>query len=137
MNQAQRISAFADVDIELAELVVRGAQVHRVSVKCLRGDLKHQEFVRARRWIVVKARPRWSWWQLGRALNRDHSTLIHHFRVATANDRRSPSPGCCGACDLRPDDPRVRLCSRTECPLGHHRRRADPLGAAADKVCPA
>ena len=91
MRAAERISAFADVDLELAELVVRAAQVHHVPVNVLRGDsAKKAKHARVRRWVVVRARadhgpagdPRWSWWEIGRALNRDHSTVIHHYRRA-------------------------------------------------------
>jgi chromosomal replication initiation ATPase DnaA len=80
MRAAERISAYAGVELELAELVVLGAKVHHVPVDQLRSNLKHYRFVRVRRWVVARARPRWSWWQIGRALNRDHSTLIHHDR---------------------------------------------------------
>jgi chromosomal replication initiation ATPase DnaA len=108
VRAAERISAFARVDLELAELVVRGAQVHHVAVDELRGEQKNEKSTRVRRWVAARARPRWSWWEIGRALNRDHSTMIHHHRRAKpAND----------------------------CPLGHHRRRS-ANGAAADKVIP-
>jgi hypothetical protein len=95
MRAADRISAFAGVDSELAELVVLGAKVHHVPVRELRSDRKHDRYVRVRRWVVARARPRWSWWQIGRALNRDHSTLIHHYREVArtaANDARTPGP---------------------------------------------
>jgi chromosomal replication initiation ATPase DnaA len=82
MRAAERISAFAGVDIELAELVVRGAQVHHVAVAELRGTMKDEKSTRVRRWVAARARPRWSWWEIGRALNRDHSTVIHHHRRA-------------------------------------------------------
>jgi hypothetical protein len=132
MRAAERISAYAGVDLELAEIVVLGAKVHHVPVNQLRSDLTHGRFVRVRRWVVVRARPRWSWWEIGRALNRDHSTVIyHHSRAApAANDASLARPAVCGECDLRPDDPLVTLCTRTDCPLGHHRRRS--AKAAAD-----
>jgi chromosomal replication initiation ATPase DnaA len=91
MTAAERISAFASVDLELAELVVRAAQVHHVHVAELRrSDLKHDRYTRVRRWVAVRARPRWSWWQIARALNRDHATIIHHHRRAARRkaDRR-------------------------------------------------
>jgi hypothetical protein len=59
-----------------------------------------------------------------------HSAAMLALPVA-ANDRLAGTPGCCGSCDLRPEDPRVSSCTRTDCPLGHHRRRF-AKGAAAD-----
>jgi len=136
MRAAERISAFAGVDLELAELVVRAAQVHHVPVKILRGDSsKTEKHTRARRWVAARARPRWSWWEIGRALNRDHSTIIHHHRRAKpANDARLTEPSHCGECGMSAEHPIANACTRTDCPLGHHRRRS--LGAAADKALP-
>lgn len=135
MRAAERISAYAGVDLELAELVVLGAKVHHVAVDQLRSNLKHDCFVRVRRWVAVRARPRWSWWQIGRALNRDHSTIIFHHRRAAANDVRLTQPAVCGECGLHSSHPIANVCTRTDCPLGHHRRRS-ANGAAADKVVP-
>ncbi|MGE5563153.1 MAG: hypothetical protein ACM3ZV_07555 [Bacillota bacterium] len=92
MTDADRISRFANVDRELAELVVIAATRGGHSVKHLRGPCKHKELVAARRWVVARARarrgsdgrPRFSYWQIARALNRDHTTVIHHERVAIA-----------------------------------------------------
>ncbi len=84
MTAAERIAAYAGVDPELAELVVLGAKVHHVKVAELRSDRKHYRYTRVRRWVAGRARPRWSWWQIARALNRDHTTVIHHERAARA-----------------------------------------------------
>lgn len=81
MTDADRISAFANVDPELADLVVRGARRARVPVKVLRGDCKRGELVKARRWVIARARPRWSYWHIARALNRDHTTIMHHWHA--------------------------------------------------------
>jgi chromosomal replication initiation ATPase DnaA len=93
MRAAERIHRFADVDRELAELVVRGARRARVKVETLRSESKVGKLVEARRWVVARARPRWSYWAIGRALNRDHSTVVHHERVVrqleAANDERA------------------------------------------------
>lgn len=133
MRAAERISAFAGVDLELAELVVRGAQVHHVPVAELRGTQKNEKSTRVRRWVAARARPRWSWWEIGRALNRDHSTVIHHHRRAKPANDRLTEPAHCGECGMPAEHPIANACTRTDCPLGHHRRRS-ANGAAADKV---
>lgn len=78
MTEADRISTFADVDHGLAELVVMGANRTGSSIRALRGPSRALELIAARRWIIARARPRYSFPEIGRALNRDHTTIVHH-----------------------------------------------------------
>lgn len=78
-SAADKIEMWANVPQELAELVVAGADLFRVSVRWLRSESRDAELVKCRRWITAQARDRgFSFPLIGRALNRDHSTIMYH-----------------------------------------------------------
>lgn len=81
MTDADRISCYARVHPDLARLVVTAATIGGHSLRALRGSSNARDLVLARRWVVKRARPRFSYPEIGRALNRDHSTVIHHSRL--------------------------------------------------------
>jgi chromosomal replication initiation ATPase DnaA len=95
MTEADRIAEFANVNHELAELVVIGATRGGSSVKALRGPSQTRDLVELRRWIIARARarvdfdgrPLFSFPAIGRALNRDHTTIMHHDRHLKSQGR--------------------------------------------------
>lgn len=80
MTEADRISEFARVDHELAELVVMGATRGGHSLRAFRGSSNAPIYVRDRQWVIRQASAKFTSSQIGRALNRDHSTILHHCR---------------------------------------------------------
>lgn len=86
MTEAEQISAYASVSPEMAALVVGGAELFGFSIKKLRSPTRQRPVFRCRQWIARHARAQGhTWWEIGRALNRDHSTIIHSVRA-------TPSP---------------------------------------------
>lgn len=82
-TEADRICAYANVPIELAKLVTDRAWRHRVSVKWLRSDAKHCDLIKCRTDIALRARELgYSYPIIARALNRDHSSVMHLVQVA-------------------------------------------------------
>jgi chromosomal replication initiation ATPase DnaA len=82
MTDADRISQFANVPHDLAELVVMGANRIGSSLKWFRSDRRFEELVAGRAWVAREARQRGhSFPAIGRALNRDHSSIIHLVRT--------------------------------------------------------
>ena len=78
MTAAERISTFASVPLELATLVVDESDLSRIHVTDIRSNCRRHELVRARWRIADKARANgFSLWQIARALNRDHTTIIY------------------------------------------------------------
>jgi chromosomal replication initiation ATPase DnaA len=77
MTETDRLQEWADVPRGLAEIVAIEANKHGFTVKQLRSSsLERQRFV-ARQSIVRIARDKgFSFPQIGRALNRDHSTIV-------------------------------------------------------------
>ncbi|HXH52568.1 MAG TPA: helix-turn-helix domain-containing protein [Sphingomicrobium sp.] len=93
MTEADRISLHAGVDHWLAELVVIGANRTGSSIKALRGASKQRELVAARVWIALRARADgFSFPEIGRALNRDHTTIVHHCQRAGRDAAEASSP---------------------------------------------
>jgi chromosomal replication initiation ATPase DnaA len=89
MNDVGRISTFARVDPALAAIVVSVATSGGHSLKALRGESKATELIVARRTIVSEAFAEgFSLSEIGRALNRDHSTIFYHVRRTGARRRR-------------------------------------------------
>lgn len=83
MTDTDRLAIHADVPPDLAALVVLGANRADVTLRTLRSSSRLPWLVRERRRVAVEARSHnFSWWQIGRALNRDHSTVIHAWRRA-------------------------------------------------------
>jgi DNA-binding CsgD family transcriptional regulator len=89
MNDVMRISTFARVDPALASLVVGVATRGGHSLKALRGESHMPDLVAARRTIVSEAFAEgYSLSEIGRALNRDHSTIAYHVKHTGARRRR-------------------------------------------------
>jgi hypothetical protein len=77
-TQADRISEWADVPQRLAELVVEGCAAANLDVRAVRSASRHQELVECRWRIAAQARIMgYSYPAIGRALNRDHTTIMH------------------------------------------------------------
>lgn len=82
MSEADRISAFANVPHGLAEIVVATCSVTGHTVRAIRSDCRKRPLVIVRRKISLAARDAgFSFPQIGRALNRDHSTIIHSVKI--------------------------------------------------------
>ena len=78
MTEADRLSAFASVPHGLAELVVLVCNQVGRSLRSIRADGQHRDGARIRRQIALEARWQgYSYPAIGRALNRDHSTIMH------------------------------------------------------------
>jgi chromosomal replication initiation ATPase DnaA len=78
MTEADRLEKWAGVPRELAELVVTFSERYGFSVGQIRGPSRVSDCVWIRRSIAKIARRRetpFSFWQIGRALNRDSSTV--------------------------------------------------------------
>lgn len=82
-SDADRLSEFAEVPQTLAELVVEMAAERAVDLKALRSDSRLLELIEVRHDIAIEARKLgYSLPAIGRALNRDHTTILHHVRMA-------------------------------------------------------
>lgn len=93
MTDAQRLAEWADVPRGLAELVVIYATRYGFTLKELRGPSRKSGHVWVRRNIAKLARgghEPYSYWQIGRALNRDNSTVRNLVQrsMATRNGAR-------------------------------------------------
>jgi hypothetical protein len=103
-TDADRIAMWAWVRPELASLVVEGARKFNVSVKWLRSESRMEELIACRHWIATEARRRgFSYPQIGRALNRDHTTIMHTVKSSP----RSTEPGRFAACVEGPVPDRI------------------------------
>lgn len=84
IEDAVKLAEHANIPLHLALLVANGARRASISLPELRKNCKRPHTVKARREVIVEARnERYSWWQIARAVNRDHATCIHSFRKAT------------------------------------------------------
>jgi hypothetical protein len=94
MREADALSRFADIDPMLADLVVMEASKRNMSVLELR--LKKRDNWRTapkRRLIARKARMMgFSFPQIGKALNRDHTIIIGYCRDLPADCGAKPEP---------------------------------------------
>lgn len=82
-TQADWLSERASIPNELAELVVAMCDAHPSRIESVRGPKRAPELVRCRQRIAVAARDMgYSYPTIGRALNRDHTTVIHAIRTA-------------------------------------------------------
>ena len=78
MTVADKLERWADVPRDLAELVVSYADDERLAVSTLRSASRRSRLVKARQHVAAEARRRgYTFWQIARALNRDHSTIVH------------------------------------------------------------
>ena len=81
MTEADRLSLHANVPHDLAELVVMGAERIGVPLSKLRSDCRDRPLAYGRFWVARKAREAGhSFPAIGRALNRDHSTILQGLR---------------------------------------------------------
>ena len=94
-SEADRLSEWAGVPQELAEMVVQMAG--RTPVTEIRSQSRRQDLVERRWEIAVAARAKgYSLPSIGRALNRDHTTILHALRQSKSpfSTGRSPSVPC-------------------------------------------
>lgn len=78
MEPAERLAHCARVPKPLAQLVIEGAVQFGVDIGHFRGPSKKRAVAMARREIAVEARQQgYSFETIGRALNRDHSTIVY------------------------------------------------------------
>jgi chromosomal replication initiation ATPase DnaA len=81
MTEADRLAENANVPHALAELVAILAERYGRTIKQVRGECRDHDLVRIRKAIANEGRQRsFSFHQIGRALNRDHSTIVSHVR---------------------------------------------------------
>ena len=81
MTEADRLQQFANVPRGLAELVTIEAERAGFTIKQLRSNNTERQRVETRRRVAAMARLKgFSFPQIGRALNRDHSTIIYLLR---------------------------------------------------------
>lgn len=77
MTEADRLAAHADIPHALAEVAVMVCNVEGYSLRSIRGGCRRRDLFRIRRNIARRARAMgFSLPQIGRALNRDHTTII-------------------------------------------------------------
>lgn len=83
MSEAQRISQFASVPLGLAEMVVDRALQANCPLKLLRSECFQRDIVHIR-WAIAREAHEagFSYAAIGRALNRDHTTIMHAIKVA-------------------------------------------------------
>jgi hypothetical protein len=80
-SEAQRLSVFADIPLPLAEMVVEAAEDAKLTLRQFRSECRLGKYVEARRKLCIRARGcNYSLPQIGRALNRDHTTVLHLLR---------------------------------------------------------
>ena len=85
MTETERLAHIADVPPDLAALVVLQANRADVSLREFRRPGRPKNLTPHKQRLAVIAREHgFSWWQIGRALNRDHSTVIHAYRKGIA-----------------------------------------------------
>lgn len=81
-QNANQLAAWADVPAKLATLTAMGASKYGFPLDVLRGECRKRPIVRCRCWIARRARLEgFSFPQIGRALNRDHTSVIHLVRA--------------------------------------------------------
>ena len=95
MTEAERLAHCADIPRMLADIVVMGALKHDIPIRLLRSNRRTPDLIQARWQIAAAARSikakvgayphRFSLTQIGRALNRDHTTILHGLRKAGFN----------------------------------------------------
>lgn len=79
MTEADRLAENANVPHGLAELVVIWADKQGRTLRQLRGECRDGDLVWIRKMVSREARRRkFSFHQIGRALNRDHTTIVSH-----------------------------------------------------------
>jgi hypothetical protein len=77
-TEADRLAAWADVPQELAELVVEMAHAHNLEVRAVRSERRDEDLVWCRWDIARRAKELGFTLQpIGRALNRDHTTVLY------------------------------------------------------------
>jgi hypothetical protein len=83
MTEVERLARDADIPAALARMVVEAAAAAGVSLRSFRTDDRRPHLVAERQRLILVARDRgFSLPQVGRALNRDHSTILTADRRA-------------------------------------------------------
>lgn len=81
-TDADKISAWALVPQELADLLVERAEEAHLPLKAVRSETRLPKYVAFRQKFSVEAhKRRFSFSAIGRALNRDHTTIIYSVRA--------------------------------------------------------
>ena len=77
------VALWANIPRSLASLVCTVAERHGITMAAMRGDSRAHRFVVARRELAQEATAAgFGSPTIGRALNRDHSTVLHHLKTA-------------------------------------------------------
>jgi chromosomal replication initiation ATPase DnaA len=77
-----KLAVTADIPERLAGIIVYRALLAGVGLRTLRSGDRRWDLVRVRQRIAFEAREGgFSLWQIGRALNRDHSTIRHSIEM--------------------------------------------------------
>ena len=85
MTEADRLSVHANVPLALAQLVAMHADRLGYTLRNIRNDRRQRPLVRARWQIIALARNEgFSLPVIGRAMNRDHTSIIHALRTVAA-----------------------------------------------------
>ena len=85
MTEADRLSVHANVPLALAQLVAMHADRLGYTLGTIRNDRRQRQLVRARWQIIALARNEgFSLPVIGRAMNRDHTSIIHALRAVVA-----------------------------------------------------
>ncbi|WP_165357364.1 hypothetical protein [Sphingosinicella sp. CPCC 101087] len=85
MSETERLAFLARVPADLAALVVLEATQAAIPLRQLRSECRRQDLLRTRQRVAVRGRDHgFSWWQIARALNRDHATVMNAWRRGVA-----------------------------------------------------
>lgn len=82
MSEIVSLSQRANIPLRLAGIVAFRATCAGIGLKTLRSCDRSKHLVRLRQRIAYEARQSgFSLWQIGRAINRDHNTVMYSIKV--------------------------------------------------------
>ena len=85
-TDVDRIAAFACVPDELAGIVVQTAREHGFQTSQVRGESRSKDLVTCRKHICISAHELgYPYTTIGRALNRDHTTVMHAVKSSKSS----------------------------------------------------
>lgn len=85
MTDTERLAHDARIPADLAALVVLEANRAHISVRQFRRPGRPARLTPHKRRAIVTARDAgFSWWAIARAMNRDHTTCLFHYKQAKA-----------------------------------------------------
>lgn len=98
MSEVVRLATNANIPLRLAGIVAFRAVSAGVGLRTLRSADRHEHLVRIRQRIAYEARQSgFSLWQIGRALNRDHNTIMYSIKAeAGRRPANNTAPHCGG-----------------------------------------